>query len=121
MSVARISKQHLRQILADTGVQNASCVVKFYSNNCHFCVRLKDEYHELANLFEDVYFFVVNVDDDGNLDDVLELNGVPSILFVEIADTRRKIVLLQDPESPDEVTWYHPTYIKQFIESNIND
>jgi thiol-disulfide isomerase/thioredoxin len=121
MSVARISKQNLRKILTDNGVQDASCVVKFYSNNCPFCVRLKDEYHELSNSFDNLYFFVVNIDDDGDLDDLLQLNGVPSILFVNIVEARRSIAVMEDPEAPDEVTWYHPLDIKQFIESNIND
>ena len=70
----------------------------------------------MSGLFDNVYFFVVNVDDDGDTDDLLELNGVPSIIFVNIAKNRRKIMILEDPEAPDDATWYHPMQIKNFIE-----
>jgi len=121
MSVSRISKQGLRKILKDNSVEDTSCIVKFYSNDCPFCVRLKDEYHTLSDSYDKVHFFVVNIDDAGGLDDLVNINGVPSIAFVNIVNARRKVIMLEDPQVPDEVTWFHPLDIKQFIEGCIND
>ena len=121
MAVARISKQTFRKLLNSKTLPKNSIVVKFYSNHCPYCVRLKDEYHHISDLFEGTHFFVINVDDEGYIDDLVQINGVPTIAVFNVVNSRFEIKILGEPIQPDPASWYHAKQIKQFIEETIND
>ena len=61
MSVDRLSKKALQKILSGKVKEDATCVVKFYSNDCPLCHNLKDKYEEIAGKYNDVYFFAFNI------------------------------------------------------------
>ena len=63
MSVDRLSKKALQKILSGQIKEDAICIVKFYSNNCHLCHNLKNKYEEIASKYEDVHFFAFNIQD----------------------------------------------------------
>ena len=118
-SVVRITPDSLKKILNGDVNHEKTCVIKFYSQNCHYCKALVPVYHELARQSrEDKYFFACNVNDlDYDLDEYIELNGVPTIIMVtpDIKQKSSQIKKLQEPMSPDAETWYTPWDIEQFI------
>ena len=114
MPVERLSVESLEKIFKNQVNQDALCVVKFYSNGCHFCEALKDEYLDVASQFKDVLFFAFNVDDSPDISHIVKINGVPTISLVRTG-TRRRILFLEDPAEPHDTTWYHPGVIASFI------
>ena len=47
MSVDRLSHGALNKILGGEVVQDATCVIKFYSNTCELCHNLKDYFEDI--------------------------------------------------------------------------
>jgi len=115
MSVERISGPALERLVKGDIEEEATCVVKFYSNECHLCHALKDQYEQISNHYDDIYFFAFNVDDHDELDKLLPVNGTPSIYLIKTG-ANKKMFNLPDPEEPDETTWYTFEYIKNFID-----
>jgi hypothetical protein len=119
MSVDRLSTPALKKILNGEVKEDATCVVKFYSNGCHMCHNLKDYYEVLSGTkdYEGIHFFAFNVDNYPEIEKQLKFNGVPTISLIKTyADnTNPKIRILRDPENPNEQTWYKIKDIKSFI------
>ena len=120
MSVARLSKEGLQKILGGKVKEDATCVIKFYSNDCHLCHNLKEYYEDISNTtdYEGIHFFAFNVDSYPAIEKQLSFNGVPTIYLIKTFASPRKaeIRVLADPESPRETTWYTVRYIKEFID-----
>ena len=120
MGVSRISTTAIQKIMKG-GLKDSdttTVVIKFYSNNCHYCHALSDYFINISDdsQFEDVYFFAHNVDDDGVVAEKLKLNGVPSIALFQTQGGRcTKTRVLADPEKPNDATWYTTKQIKNFI------
>ena len=120
MSVSRISTNAIEKIM-NGGLKDpdrTTVVVKFYSNGCHYCHALSDYFIDISNEddFEDIYFFAHNIDDDGVVAEKLKLNGVPSIALFQTQNGRcTKTRVLNDPEQPNDKTWYTVKQIKNFI------
>ena len=120
MPVSRISSDAITKIMAG-GVntpEKTTVVVKFYSNECHYCHALSDYYIDISDEddYEDIYFFAHNVDDDDVISEKLKLNGVPSIALFQTESGRcLKTRVLDDPERPNDATWYTTKHIKDFI------
>lgn len=120
MAVNRISIEGLRKIIAGNVKEDATCVVKFYSNHCDMCHNLKDYYEDISNKdeYENIHFYAFNVDSYPNIEKQLSFNGVPTISLIKayVSPRRPKIRILADPENPNEKTWYSTRDIKSFIE-----
>tara|TARA_R100001163_G_C5045832_1_gene183163 strand:+ start:493 stop:858 length:366 start_codon:yes stop_codon:yes gene_type:complete len=114
--IERLSINALEQLFGGAVTKPATCVVKFYSNDCYLCVGLKQPFHKLAELHDDVLFFAFNIKDHDNLDDVVELNGVPSICLLNLGETL-EIHNLEDPSEPDENHYFTIPYMNNFIRS----
>ena len=56
--IERLSKGALLKILSGNVLEDGTCVIKFYSNTCHLCHALKDIYEEVANDYDNIYFFM---------------------------------------------------------------
>ena len=125
MGVRRIPEESLRKIMkGSVNIHGtATCVVKFYSNSCHLCHALSSYYRDISDLdeYEDVHFYAYNIDDDPDIAKKLRLNGVPSIGLFNISRGREaKPVILNDPERPNQETWYSVKDITSFINQNIS-
>ena len=72
MSVSRITIDGLKKIIAGKVKEDATCVIKFYSNDCHLCHNLKEYYHDISNAesYEDIHFFAFNVDSHPSIEAV---------------------------------------------------
>ena len=120
MSVSRLSVNAVDKILAGKVKEDSTCVIKFYSNNCHLCHNLQDYYVDIANdeKYSDVHFFAFNIDDNEAIEKKLKFNGVPTISMIKTyaSDVKPRIRVLQDPDEPQEKTWYTSRYIRDFIE-----
>ena len=119
MSVDRLSTFALDKILSGKIKEEATCVIKFYSNDCHYCHALAEYYKEIAE-DEDlsgVHFFAFNIQDDPSIEKRLKFNGVPTISLIqtEINKKNAKVRTMPDPDSPNEHTWYYVKDIKEFI------
>ena len=121
MSVERISDEALRQILKGNITESASCVIKFYSNGCHYCHALKDDFLTISQEYKDIHFFAYNIDDisEKALDSIVSINGVPTICFVKTG-VKTAISILPDPSSPDPDKFYTMELIKSFIDNKLN-
>jgi len=119
VSVTRLSTEGLKKILGGEVKEDATCVIKFYSNGCHLCHNLKDYYEDISNndQFSDIHFFAFNVDNYPDIEKQLKFNGVPTISLVKTytEDVSPKVRILKDPDKPNEQTWYRSRDIKQFI------
>jgi len=113
--VERLSTESLEKLLNNQIKEAATCVIKFYSNGCPYCVALKEEYESLSKNFEDVLFFVFNIDDNPFITTIAKINGVPSVMCIKTG-TQHKITILEDPPTPHAELWYHPTDISKFIQ-----
>lgn len=125
MSVLRIPKDSLEKIRqGKTNITKpTACVIKFYSNNCHLCHALSTYYVDISNKeeFENIHFYAYNIDTDPEIAERLGLNGVPSIGLYNVAPNRRpKLILLKDPDRPNQETWYTVGDITTFITDNVN-
>ena len=76
---------------------------------------LKNDYEQISNQFEDILFFAFNIDDHEDIDNILPINGVPSVCLINTG-AHKNIVTLEDPESPNEETWFERQYIENFID-----
>tara|TARA_R110000824_G_scaffold401313_2_gene611642 strand:+ start:453 stop:830 length:378 start_codon:yes stop_codon:yes gene_type:complete len=117
MIVKRITLDSLQKILHGTINSAQSCVIKLYSNNCHFCQGLREHYEEIAQLYKDYHFFAFNVEDHPNIEKELSVTGVPTILFVNNDNVSHSVTVLQDPPFPDKLSYYTLEQVKNFIES----
>ncbi len=118
MSVTRLSYQDLKKILNGKVKEPVTCVIKFYSNKCHYCTALHDYYQEIATKNEDVHFFAFNTLDADRLESHIKINGVPTIALVKTGNRKPRIRLLEDPGTPHEKTWYWSKDIQAFIDGN---
>ena len=112
--VERLSLNALEQLFNGHVKQPATCVVKFYSNTCYLCVGLKEPFHKLAQSYEDVHFFAFNVNDHNNLDNVVKINGTPSICLLNLGDSV-DVHNLEDPEEPHPDYYFPIPYMNNFI------
>ena len=119
--VTRLSETALKNILSGRTKESFKCVIKFYSNKCHLCHEFKSDYLKIANMFhDDVHFFAFNTFESDDLDSLININGVPSIAFVDVK-SRPKVSVLADPQEPSEKTWYYVDDVVNFIEENLNE
>lgn len=120
MSVDRLSHGALKKILGGEVVEDATCVIKFYSNTCDLCHNLKDYFEDISDKedFTDVHFFAFNVGDYPKIEKMLNFNGVPTISVVKAnpGNKKPKIRIMPDPDPPNEKTWYYANDINNFIE-----
>ena len=114
--IQRLSVEALEQLFKGKITKPATCVVKFYSNECYLCVGLKEPYHELAQMHEDVLFFAFNTKDHSNLDSVVEINGTPSICLLKLGENL-EIHNLEDPEEPHKDYFFPMQYMDNFVRS----
>tara|TARA_R100001082_G_C4301194_1_gene132509 strand:+ start:384 stop:758 length:375 start_codon:yes stop_codon:yes gene_type:complete len=120
MPVTRISRESLDEILSGKVNQDATCVLKFYSNSCHMCMSLQEYYHQISDIekYSDLHFLAFNIDDDPKIEQDLNFKGVPTIFVIHshVGNRPATLRLLQDPDDPNEHTWYKVKDIKKFIE-----
>jgi len=120
MAVTRISRESLDNIIRGAVKENSTFVLKFYSNGCHLCHNLKDYFVDISNKekYKDLHFFAYNIDDYPELERKLKFKGVPTVIIIHtnIGNRPPKIVLLPEPENPNEHTWYRSSDICNFID-----
>ena len=116
MPVARLSKSALQKILQGKVKEEATCVVKFYSNGCHYCHELHDFYTKLADDYEDLHFFAFNVDDYPQVEKIIGFKGIPTLCLIKTGTNTPSRRVMPDPKTPHKKMWYHPKDIRKFIE-----
>ena len=118
MPVNRISARALRKLIKEPIEEHALCVVKFYSNGCEYCTALHEYYVDIADSYgeENIHVFAFNVEDVSDLDPIIKINGVPTIVGVKTGFANSRIRILEDPDPPNKKTWYFSRDIKNFIE-----
>ena len=117
MAVDRLTIPSLQKLIGGKIKSRATCIIKFYSSGCHYCHNLKDYYQKISEEeeYSDLHFFAFNVDDYPQVTKQLNLNGVPSIYILKTGGKKLKLRSLQEPENPNEKTWYRVKDIKEFI------
>jgi thiol-disulfide isomerase/thioredoxin len=117
MSVNRLTIPSLQKLMGGKIKEKATCIIKFYSNGCHYCHNLREYYEEMSNEkeYSDMHFFAFNIDDYPQIQKQINLNGVPSIYLLKTGEDKIKLRCLQEPEDPNSKTWYRVKDIKEFI------
>jgi hypothetical protein len=113
-TIERLSAPALEQLFNGQIKNSATCVIKFYSNECYLCVGLKEPFHKMAQSYDDVYFFAFNVRDHGNLDKVVKINGTPSICLLNVGGGV-EVHNLEDPDEPHPDYYFPVPYMENFI------
>ena len=113
--IERLSKRSLQKIIGGQVREEATCVVKFYSNSCHYCRALRDSYKEIAEKNKDITFFAFNIDDYPEIQRIMNFKGVPTISLVKVGTSTPKIRVIDDPKKPNKKTYYTNSYIQDFI------
>tara|TARA_Y100001973_G_C5191590_1_gene331334 strand:+ start:2105 stop:2461 length:357 start_codon:yes stop_codon:yes gene_type:complete len=116
--IERLSHAAFEKIMSGKIKEGATCVIKFYSNQCHYCHALRQDYKQISDQFEGVHFFAFNVDGYPHINSVVDINGVPTIAFVKTGRLPQ-IDILDDPEEKHGETWYHPEDIVSFIKERV--
>ena len=120
MSIQRLNLKALERILTGKVNEDATCVVKFYSNGCHLCHSLQEYYATISESeeFSDVHFFAFNVDDHPSIEKRLKFDGVPTISVIRTkkGPSRPTVRIMPEPDRPNQKTWYRVSEIKKFIE-----
>tara|TARA_B100000686_G_scaffold351397_1_gene450085 strand:- start:243 stop:626 length:384 start_codon:yes stop_codon:yes gene_type:complete len=119
--VKRLSASEFQTILAGKTTVPCTAVVKLYSNSCHLCHGLQAPYGELANFFSlrdrSIKFFAFNIDDVSDVEELIAINGVPTILGIKCTGTSATIKTLEEPSTPDPKQWYHVYDMRKFVEA----
>jgi|TARA_Y100000034_G_scaffold69649_1_gene84066 thiol-disulfide isomerase/thioredoxin len=117
MAIYRLSAPALRKLLGGNVLEDGTCVIKFYSSNCHLCHALKDTYEKVSNNYEDLHFFAFNINDDPKIPTKLKFKGVPMISLVKVSKgVSPEVKKIGDPVKPHKQTWYTAEDITEFIE-----
>ncbi len=120
MPVTRISNNSLEKILSGEIKENSTCVLKFYSNECHLCHSLSEYYTTISEdeKYKDIHFLAFNIADSPNIEKKLNFNGVPTIFIIHtnVGNRMPTLRLLPEPEKPNDKTWYRVSDIKRFID-----
>ena len=122
--IERLSSDALKKIIEGRFDNTATCIIKFYANDCHYCHTLRDYYEDLSKDYtdeENLQFFAFNIQDDTSMEARIGFSGVPSIIAVKNAEKKLSIQKLQDPTKPNKFTWFHVNDIKNFIKEITND
>ena len=119
MKINRLSNPALFNLLSGKVKENQTCILKFYSNDCHLCKALSPYYHDLAKSseYEGIHFFAFNIDDNPEIEKTLKFKGVPTICIVHthLGDRTPTVRIMPEPDEPSETTWYKVNDIKKFI------
>ncbi len=123
MPVTRISNKSLEKILSGEVKENATCVLKFYSNDCHLCHSLSDYYTDISNdeKYQHIHFLACNLADCPDIENKLKFNGVPTIFVIHsnVGNRKPTLRLLPEPEKPNAKTWYKVGDIRRFIDKEV--
>ena len=119
MPVTRITREALDAVLKGEIKENATLVLKFYSNDCHLCHSLKDYYVDVSDKeeYSKLHFFAYNIDDYPELESRLRFKGVPTIFVIHtnIGNRRPTLRLMPEPSNPNDKTWYKTSDICNFL------
>jgi len=117
MKIDRLSRSALAKLLRGDVLEDATCVIKFYSSNCHLCHGLQDTYQEIAQEYEDIHFFAFNIRDNPRIPQRLGFKGVPTISMMKVSrGIKPDVKKMGEPPQPDKKMWYTAEDIISFIE-----
>jgi len=113
--VNRISKGAFQKFLSGDTKEPFAAVIKIYGNACHYCHSLKESYSSLSDEFDDIFFFAFNIADYPEIENILDFEGIPTIVFIQNDGKTPKIRLMPEPNKPDKNTWYTLDGMREFI------
>jgi len=118
MSVTRINRRNLEQILGGKVAEEHQVIIKFYGSNCHLCHALKPQFVDISDEYEGLHFYAFNMEEGDGLEKKFGFEGVPSICYVKTGGFRPMIRFMDDPVKPHKEMWFHPVAIRKFIDKN---
>jgi len=121
--VRRLSAGRMKRLLFDQKNNNddATYIIKFYNNKCHYCRELHHKYIQLSEseANEDLLFCAFNVWDDPTIEKMLNFKGVPTIGLVSRKRNRvTRIDIMGEPTNPDSLTYYTKEHIQKFLDTH---
>ena len=117
--VERLSKRSLHKILSGRLKKDelpAFFVIKFYSNGCHYCHALQEDFVKIAEENDDGHFFAFNIDDEPSIQNTLNFNGVPTICSIYMDSREPRIRFIEEPQQPHKQKLYYAKDINSFIQ-----
>ncbi len=110
MAVIETNKENFSKEVFETDML---CVVKFWHDNCPFCVGLKKPFHDLSEKYSNEFKFIsINSEDNYEfVKDYLD-GGVPTISVFR----KDKCSIIPYPEHPDENTGYIVPELDEYLD-----
>ena len=90
------------------------CLIKFYSDGCHYCQELSGLMEDIASDFPKLKFYKINIDEYPTMPEALGFDGVPTILLYNVVPDK-KYYFFEEPNHPNRFTWYSKLYIERNI------
>jgi len=120
MRITKLSRGELNDMVNNVDQEDAVNVVKFYSDSCPMCANLRDYYVDISYKFSKVNFFVFNMNRGEGVEKKLNFRGTPTLAMIKTGDNP-KILIMPDPDNPNDRTWYYSKDIIKFIKDNYKD
>ena len=89
-------------------------VIEFFTVTCKYCIAFQNMFDQIANSFEDIEFYKMDITDHPEVTHALMIDGVPSILILNGA-TGQKYQFVPEPRNPNSKTWYTKEHIKYYV------
>jgi len=122
MKVQRLNKSALLKLLDGKVEDEATCVIKFYSNTCELCHNFHSQYAEMSTRAsrKELHFFAFNIADHPTADYELGFEGVPTLVLLDVSPHRAsQITIVPDPEHPHPLTYLTTTHVADFIGNHL--
>jgi len=117
MKIKNLNRAKLNDMIDNVNQEDAVGVIKFYADTCPMCIGLRDYYVDISRKFSKINFYVFNMARGQGVEDKIGFYGTPTICMIKTGE-RHSITVMEEPENPNNQTWYKSEDIIKFIRDN---
>ena len=70
--------------------QNKMIVIDFYATWCKPCMEFSEDFKQLSNIYNDILFLKINVDEIDDIMDIYEIEKLPTFIIIQDSDIIKK-------------------------------
>jgi thiol-disulfide isomerase/thioredoxin len=68
------------------------CVLYFTASWCGPCKKVSPDYEKLSNLYKNIFFFKIDVDENNKLSTIYDIKSMPTFFFFKSKDDFKKYI-----------------------------